>query len=70
MPLAVAPVGRALRITRMMLSGTVKKHMENLGFLVGGLVTLVASEDGDLIVKIKDSRIAINKGLAMKIFVE
>ena len=70
MSLTNAPVGKLLCITRTAFDTTVKKHMENLGFLPGGVVTLITCEGGDLIVRIKDSRIAINKALAMNIFVE
>ncbi len=50
-------------------SPEIKKHLEDLGFTVGSEVTVVSSLAGNLIVKVKDSRVAIGKDLATKILV-
>ena len=47
----------------------IKKHLEDLGFVVGGKVSIVASNNGNLILNVKDSRIAIDRSLASKIYV-
>ena len=47
----------------------VKKHLEDLGFVPGGTVTVVSTIGGNLIVSIKESRIAISKEMASKIMV-
>ena len=47
----------------------VKQHLENLGFVVGGTVTVVASMGGNLIINVKDSRVALSRELAQKIMV-
>ena len=50
-------------------SDEVKHHLANLGFTVGGTVTVVNSLNGNIIVKVKESRIAINEEMARKIMV-
>ena len=50
-------------------SPEIKKHLENLGFVPGGKVTVVSSIGGNLIVNVKESRIAINKEMAQKIMI-
>ena len=47
----------------------VKKHLENLGFIVGDKVTVISEQNGNIIVKVKESRVAISKEMAMKIYV-
>ncbi|MFR3345628.1 MAG: FeoA family protein [Anaerobutyricum sp.] len=46
-----------------------EKFLENLGFVVGGLVTVVSEINGSLIVNVKDSRVAIGRDMANKILV-
>ena len=46
-----------------------KKHLEDLGFVVGGTVTVVSEISGNLIVKVKDSRVAISREMAGKIMI-
>ena len=43
--------------------------LEKLGFVVGGTVTVVSTNDGNMIVNVKDSRVAIGKDMANKIMV-
>lgn len=47
----------------------VKKHLENLGFIAGGNVTVVTQNGGNVIVKVKEARVAVSKEMANKIFV-
>jgi len=47
----------------------VKRHLEELGFVVGGVVTVVSEINGSLIVNVKESRVAIGKDMASKIMV-
>ena len=55
----------------MKLGGTpeVKKHLENLGFVAGGEVMVVNTVDGNLIVSVKEARVAISREMAMKIMI-
>ena len=69
MPLALANIGEEYLIRRIGGSPDVKKHLENLGFVVGGDVSIINSIGGNIIVKVKESRIAISKEMAMKIMV-
>ena len=50
-------------------SDEVKLHLEELGFTVGGTVTIINSLGGNIIVKVKESRIAIDEGMARRIMV-
>ena len=47
----------------------IKKHLENLGFVPGGKVRIVSSMNGNLIVNVKEARVAISKEMAQKIYI-
>ena len=68
MPLTVAGVGVASTIKKIGKEET-RKFLENLGFVVGGTVTVVSEIGGNMIVNVKDSRVAIGKDMANKIMV-
>lgn len=70
MPLRMVNIGEPQIIKRIGGSSEVKKHLENLGFCVGGEVSIVNALGGNLIVKVKESRVAISNELAAKIMVE
>jgi ferrous iron transport protein A len=69
MPLTLAAVGEENIIRKVGGKAEVKKHLEDLGFVPGGNVTVVAMMGGNLIVNVKESRIAINKEMASKIMI-
>ena len=69
MPLTLAEVGEENIIRRIGGKQEVKAHLENLGFVVGGEVTVVSAIGGNVIVNVKDSRIAVSKEMAQKIMV-
>ena len=69
MPLTFATVGETNIIKKIGGLPEVKKHLENLGFVVGGDVIVVASMGGNLILNVKEARIAISKEMAQKIIV-
>ena len=69
MPLALANIGEENLIHKVGGSPEMKKHLEDLGFTAGGTVTVVASLGGNIIVKIKESRIAISEEMARKIMI-
>lgn len=69
MPLALANRGEANIIKKISGTPEVKKHLENLGFVVGGDVTVVNSLGGNLIVNVKESRVALSREMAQKIMV-
>ena len=59
MPLNLADAGTENMIKKIGGSPEVKKHLENLGFVVGGTVTVIAAVAGNLIVNVKEARVAI-----------
>lgn len=69
LPLIVADIGEENIIKKVGGSAETKKHLEDLGFVVGGSVTVVTSMGGNLIVNIKESRVAISREMAQKIMV-
>lgn len=69
MPLSYATIGEENIIKRVGGSPKVKKHLENLGFITGGQVCVVSTLSGNLIVKVKESRIAISEEMARKIMI-
>ena len=69
MPLSYANPGEESVIRKIGGSPEVKKHLENLGFVAGGTVTLITALNGNLIVKVKESRVALNEELARKIMI-
>ena len=69
MPLALANPGEENLIRKVGGSPEVKKHLEDLGFVAGGTTTVVATLGGNIIVKIKESRIAISEEMARKIMI-
>ena len=68
-PLALMNEGESAVIRRIGGSPEVKKHLEDLGFVVGGVVSVVTRMGGNVIVNVKESRIAISKEMAQKIYV-
>ena len=64
MPLILAAAGETNTIRKVSGNPEVKKHLEDLGFVVGGEVTVVSAIGGNLIVNVKESRIAISREMA------
>jgi ferrous iron transport protein A len=69
MPLTLASIGEANTIVRIGGNPEVRQHLENLGFVVGGSVTIIASMGGNVIVNVKEARVAISREMAQKIMV-
>ena len=69
MPLALASAGEEQIIKRIGGSREIRQHLENLGFVVGGSVTVMTSLGGNVIVNVKETRIAISEEMARKIMV-
>jgi len=69
MPLAFADIGEENVIKRIGGTPEVKRHLENLGFVAGGSVTVISILGGNLIVNVKEARIAISKEMAQKIMI-
>ena len=69
MPLTLASVGAENMIRRIGGTPAVKKHLEDMGFTAGGSVTVVSANGGNLIVSVKESRVAISREMAQKIMI-
>ena len=69
MPLTVAAVGEENTIVKIGGKPEVKKHLENLGFVVGGTVKVVSAMGGNLIVNVKEARVGISQEMAQKIMI-
>ena len=69
MPLSLAAIGEEAMIRKVGGNPEVKKHLEDLGFTAGGTVTVVSALGGNIIVKIKESRVAISEEMARRIMI-
>lgn len=69
MPLTLASVGEANVIKRIGGKPEVKKHLENLGFVAGASVSVISAIGGNVIVSVKETRVAVSKEMAQKIMV-
>ena len=69
MPLTFAETGEELVIRKIGGKPEVKKHLENLGFVVGSGVSVINTMGGNVIVKVKEARVAISKEMAQKIMI-
>ena len=70
MPLPVAPKGEPMTILRLGGSRELRSHLEDMGFVAGGMVTVISAIEGNLIVNVKDTRVALGRELATKIMVQ
>lgn len=71
--LLMAPLNvnfKILRVKTLRNSDVTESHLANLGFVKGAVIKVVNENDGNLIVSIKDARVAIGKDIARKIMVE
>ena len=69
MPLTLANIGEENIIRKIGGKPEIKKHLENLGFAVGGKVKVISALGGNVIVNVKDTRIAVSEEMARKIMV-
>ncbi len=69
MPLTLANIGEENIILKVGGNAEIKKHLEDMGFVCGGSATVISAIGGNIIVKIKESRVAINEEMARKIMI-
>lgn len=69
MPLTFADTGREYVVKKIGGRPEVRKHLENLGFVVGSGVSVISTLGGNVIVKVKESRVAISQEMAQKIMI-
>lgn len=69
MPLTVADAGEEYVVKRIGGKPEVKQHLENLGFVAGAGVSVINTIAGNVIVKVKESRVAISQEMAQRIMI-
>lgn len=69
MPLALAKIGQQNIIKKIGGGSEVKKHLEDLGFVVGGSISVINALGGNVIVNVKEARVAISEEMARKIMI-
>ena len=69
MPLSIAPMGLPVKIVKITADEKTRRHLENLGIIVGTEIHPVSGSGGNVIVKVKEGRLALGRDLAMKILV-
>lgn len=69
MPIILAPLNQELTIKKVMLDDKTKKHLESMGITINSKLKVLSSTNGNIIIAIKDFRLALDAGIAKKIFV-
>ncbi len=69
MPLTMAKIGESNTIKRVGGREDTRKFLENLGFVAGSMVTVVSEISGNMILNVKDSRVALGRDMANKIMI-
>lgn len=69
MPLTMAEIGETNTIKKIGGKEDTRKFLENLGFVTGGMVTVVSKISGNMILNVKDSRVALGRDMANKIMI-
>lgn len=70
MPLVVAPIDKKLKVIKIISEDSTKKHLQNLGIVVGSTLSIISICDGSVICMVKDGRLALDSVIATKIFVQ
>ena len=68
-PLTYADPGEENVIMKISGKPEIKKHLEDMGFVTGALITVVSAVNGNLIVNVKDTKVALDKELANRIMI-
>ncbi len=69
MPLVIAPLNTMLKVIKILADERSKKHLANLGITINSEIMVIASQGGNLILKVKEGRLAVDRELATKIVV-
>ncbi|MDE7070420.1 MAG: ferrous iron transport protein A [Clostridia bacterium] len=70
MQLLASPIGKKVKIADVTTDEKTKNRLQNIGVIVGSDITVLQSNFGDIIVKVRDCRVAMNKDVAKHILVE
>ena len=69
LPLSYAEVNETNVIKKVTGNPEMKKHLEDMGFVTGAVISVVSTVNGNLIVNVKDTKVALDKQLAMMIMI-
>lgn len=69
MPILIAPINQELKIVKILLDEKTKKHLEDMGITLNGTITVLSQSGGNVICKVKDCRVALDKEVCAKIFI-
>ena len=69
MPIFLAPLGEKLRVVRIATDDKLRKHLESLGITVNCELSIISSTGGNVVLMVKDGRLALDRDIASKIFV-
>jgi ferrous iron transport protein A len=69
LPLVTAPLGNEVTVARIAADDKVKRRLEDLGILAGQMITPMSDSMGNTVVKVKESKLVMNRELAEKIYV-
>lgn len=69
MPIVVAPIGKELRVVKVLADEKTKKHLNNLGITVDSTIVVLSSSGGTVICQVMEGRIALDRNLSTKILV-
>ncbi|MBQ6985418.1 MAG: ferrous iron transport protein A [Oscillibacter sp.] len=69
MPLMLATPGEPVTVRKISGQDHIRRHLAELGFVVGADVTVVSEAGGNLIVQVRDSRLALDKSMATRIMI-
>ena len=69
MPLTMVEKGKPIVIVRIGGKEETRRFLENLGFVTGSMVTVISETNGNMIVNVKEARVAIGRDMANKIMV-
>ena len=69
MPIVIAPLDTELTIVKVNTDEKTKKHLQSLGIVTNGKLKVITSNHGNVIIEVKNVRLALNKDVATKIFV-
>ena len=69
MPLMLAPQNRSVKIVKIVADDETRKHLQNLGVLVGAEITVFSSSGGSVICMVKSGKLALDRAVASHIFV-
>lgn len=70
MPVLIAPINVDLNVIKIMTDEKTKKHLENIGICVDGIVRVMSKGAGSVVLLVKGTRLALDSSLATKIFVK